>query len=961
VITLWQGLPAVVAVNAGQVVTLAPATMQTGARPRLAGSPAGEGARAPRDSIAGRVTGKGHPLAGICVLAFPVNGGNVPEAITTKTGTYRITGLPRGRYQVEFADMGCQSGNWLSQWYPNINTPFPADNATVFTMRAGLHITGIDGHLRLGGQISGVVRSRSGKRLSGICVDIEGDVQDGGVGIGLNTNRNGYFAVQALFPGQYTGEFQIGCGSKGNYAFQWWRGATSASRATVIKITGHRIFRNMNPVLGPGAAITGQVRGRDAAGPPLPGVCVTATGSDGNDYADSITMRGGRYEVLGLASGRYQILFDPTCGFGPPPINYVARTRSIHVTAGRTVPGFNAYLAPGAILSGKVTDAHGHPVASVCVLLGDPNGDATRTSLAGTYSIIGIPPGAYTVGFSGGCGNAGSLAPQSYNNQADPQAANLVRFTGGKTTANIDAVMQPGGTVAGVVTDRAGHRLNRVCVGAISEGLSGFGGFGGFNVFGGGFGGFAATAITRAGRYRIANLEPGPYQIVFFNCGFGGRYAVQWFLAHPEFTTADLVSVTAGVVTRASAALALAGRITGTVTDKAGHGLSNVCVSIENAKDRAGGFPTLVAASEGGHYQIGGLPAGNYLVQFSQCFESGKDATQWYRDKTTAAFATTVPVMTGRTTQGINAVLTAGGSIAGTVTGPAGKPVRGFCVQAFDRQAQAVSIATTTRAGRYTLTGLATGRYMLDVFPCSPGGPNLAAAAGLALVTAPQAVTGVDVKLRLGGSVSGTVTGSGASMTPQHNACVVLLPTNPNGVGEVTVTHLDGRYRAANLAAGTYRVYFGDPFCDIPMAGLAPQWYKGALTQATAKLVTVAFGRTKGGIDAALQPFGSISGTVTDGVHAPVAGECATAVPFHAPADPFTGTPASQEIAITTRSGAYTLNGLPPGRYKVEFAAGCGDSGFATQWWKDADSAKSAKVITVRSAAIIGIDATLRS
>src|SRR5262249_25057922 len=77
VISLWRGLPAVVAVNAGQVVTLPAATIRTGAQPRLAARQAGDGARAPNDSISGRVTGNGHPLVGVCVYAFPVNGGDV--------------------------------------------------------------------------------------------------------------------------------------------------------------------------------------------------------------------------------------------------------------------------------------------------------------------------------------------------------------------------------------------------------------------------------------------------------------------------------------------------------------------------------------------------------------------------------------------------------------------------------------------------------------------------------------------------------------------------------------------------------------------------------------------------------------------------------------------------------------------------------------------------------------------
>ena len=42
------------------------------------------------------------------------------------------------------------------------------------------------------------------------------------------------------------------------------------------------------------------------------------------------------------------------------------------------------------------------------------------------------------------------------------------------------------------------------------------------------------------------------------------------------------------------------------------------------------------------------------------------------------------------------------------------------------------------------------------------------------------------------------------------------------------------------------------------------------------------------------------------------------------------------EFAITTKTGGYSLSGVQPGTYKVKFSVGCGDSGFATQWWHGA-------------------------
>ena len=62
--------------------------------------------------------------------------------------------------------------------------------------------------------------------------------------------------------------------------------------------------------------------------------------------------------------------------------------------------------------------------------------------------------------------------------------------------------------------------------------------------------------------------------------------------------------------------------------------------------------------------------------------------------------------------------------------------------------------------------------------------------------------------------------------------------------------------------------------------------------------------------------------------------------------------------AITTATGRYTLIALP-GQYKIKFSTGCGSSGFATQWWNGASSAKTAQLMTVAYGTTTGVDATL--
>lgn len=65
-------------------------------------------------------------------------------------------------------------------------------------------------------------------------------------------------------------------------------------------------------------------------------------------------------------------------------------------------------------------------------------------------------------------------------------------------------------------------------------------------------------------------------------------------------------------------------------------------------------------------------------------------------------------------------------------------------------------------------------------------------------------------------------------------------------------------------------------------------------------------------------------------------------------------------LAASDADGGYRLPSLAPGRYLVEFAAGCGTPGYAAQWWHDASSAATATIVRVpASATSSGIDATL--
>ncbi len=413
---------------------------------------------------------------------------------------------------------------------------------------------------------------------------------------------------------------------------------------------------------------------------------------------------------------------------------------------------------------------------------------------------------------------------------------------------------------------------------------------------------FTDIEFTSGGRYRAVNLAPGLYQVEF-GCG-GGKYASHWFRVKAVTFSPDLISVPAGVTSGVSAVIRLGGAISGVVTDKAGHRVSFACVLVVDARTGAQ-VPSSIdqGFADNGRYKIAGLAPGRYKVQFYGC---GRNyASQWYHGRSTERAADQVRVRPGHDTTGISAALAPGGSISGLVVARAtGKPVRRVCVEAFDAATQ-----------------------------------------------------GFNARLAPGGSISGTVLGGSPTNRPQIDTCVIVVPVSPVGsVGGFAVTRTDGTYTATGLPAGKYQVLFNVSGCEFGVAQFASQWYNGQPTEATADAVTVSIGATTSGIDATLQLFGGITGTVTGPGHTPVPGECVTAV---AAGKDFAGT-LPPEFAISSKTGSYSLVTLQPGTYKVKFTTGCGDSGFAKQWWQDAGSAPAPTVITVGAGATTtGIDAAL--
>jgi hypothetical protein len=417
-------------------------------------------------SIMGIVLGAyGRPLRGVCVIARSVARPSArPNAAAVSgfrdaEGRYALAGLRTGAYVIGYRDC-TDPGAYFEQWSggadlaslarpvfvgpaarirlaavrlrPVRQAAFVAASAARFR-----HLAAARG----GGNVSGTVRNRAGKRLGGVCVFVYPKGNYFG-GVGSSTGRKGRYGFSGVPPGKYQVQFAAGCPNPGNYAPQYWKYAASPARATVIRLRPGKHVTGVDARLGPGGVLSGTVRAA-GTGTPLKGVCVFVI-SVKPAYLyqlEAVTAADGRYKLKAMAGGRYQLQFEPDCGNTGNYLPVFPRG-TVRVTAGKTTAGADASLPPGAEISGVVTGPGGSPLAGICVY-DDSNVPATHTAADGSYSITRLGAGPQYLAFEGGCGNSGSYAPQYYPGQANPAATIPVILSAGQVRTGVDASCHP--------------------------------------------------------------------------------------------------------------------------------------------------------------------------------------------------------------------------------------------------------------------------------------------------------------------------------------------------------------------------------------------------------------------------------------------------------------------------------------------------------------------------------------
>ncbi len=322
---------------------------------------------------------------------------------------------------------------------------------------------------------------------------------------------------------------------------------------------------------------------------------------------------------------------------------------------------------------------------------------------------------------------------------------------------------------------------------------------------------------------------------------------------------AVLLTMTATVIANSmlAAATTATGLIAGSVDDIAsGAPVADVCVYAYAVSGQPGSFATTgapyQAITEGdGSYEVT-VPVANYVVEFDPSCGgtvTSPYALQYYVSQVDLADANPVFASAVSPATGIDAHLSAGYTISGTVSeaGGTGGGAK-VCASADDSAGHRVSSAKSAADGTYAIDNLPAGTYTVYFDPtCGrtqastyaeqyyEAEPDAIVATGVVL---PGLATGIDAELQAGATISGTVTATGA--LDDAGICVYATGVDGSGAGSA-ITGASGTYRVANLAAQTYNVAF-DPTC-----GRSHSSYFASLSYD--KQIPVKAGQTVPGID----------------------------------------------------------------------------------------------------------------
>ena len=595
--------------------------------------------------------------------------------------------------------------------------------------------------------------------------------------------------------------------------------------------------------------------------------------------------------LLGKSTDNIAPQPEPTPGFTGKPEPTIATAPkeaasptpttipTANLTLNPTAPAPTPVLSPepanrtggmvlGATISGRVTDAvSGRPLSNVEIrgdnVLRDAPGGNARTGDEGRYTLRGLAPGTYRIWAEA---PDESYIEQYYNNRRGWDGADFVDLNTAAAVEDINFALETGGTISGRVSDKlTGLPIEGVRVRSQST-----------------TDGADSNATTDAfGSYTLRGLVPGSHRV--WAQTERQLYIQTYYGDVTRWDDANLVFVSGkSEVKDIDLSLEKGSTISEKVVDaETGQPITGLNI---RARQIHGDDTAYGDTDFNGAYTLWGVPEG-----IQEIIVSGSGYIEERRGLEIDGRSQILDF-------DFNLIL--GGSVSGTVTdGDTRLPLPNMDVHAeIIGDGSHVAWETTDAKGRFILRGLAPGdiRVIVEGHGYIPRELSVS-------VFGQETVTGVNLELDTGGTISGKVTDE-ATGFPIVGA-TVRGNWDEEGYESETRTDGQGRYLLTGLGEGHHRLWV-----QFEDQSYIPEFYNNTLDWDRAELVLVQGREVVGNIDFSLALGATISGKVADGLTGrPIAGMDVKACLDNN----------DISYASTNSAGNYFLRGVPDGLVEV--------------------------------------------